>query len=108
MVPERIRQTPQDKPRLTHNLALTDLQPVTCNLQPIMNFTQIKETCLYFHDLEKAKDFYSGKLELAIIGDVRGKHVFFRVGSSVLLCFNPDDSRQKKNPPGHSGSGKIH
>jgi len=73
-----------------------------------MTFTQIKETCIYFHDLEKAKDFYSGKLDLPIISYVRQKHIFFRVGSSVLLCFNPDDSAQKKSPPGHSGFGKYH
>jgi len=73
-----------------------------------MNFTQIKETCIYFHDLEKAKEFYSGKLDLPVISYVPGKHIFFRVGTSVLLCFNPDDSRQKRSPPGHFGSGKYH
>ena len=73
-----------------------------------MNFTQIKETCIYFQDLEMAKDFYSGKLELPVISYVRKKHIFFRVGSSVLLCFNPNDSGQKKSPPGHFGSGKYH
>jgi catechol 2,3-dioxygenase-like lactoylglutathione lyase family enzyme len=73
-----------------------------------MNFVQIKETCIYSRDLERAKDFYHGKLALPIISHVKGKHIFFRAGSSVLLCFNPDDSRHKKSPPGHYAEGKYH
>ncbi len=73
-----------------------------------MNITQIKETCLYFNDLEVARDFYNGVLGFPIISSVAGKHIFFRVGASVLLCFNPQDSRQKTHPPGHYGEGKCH
>ena len=73
-----------------------------------MNFRQIKETCLYFSDLESAEEFYHVKLELPIISYVKGKHIFFRAGSSVLLCFNPDDSRVKKSPPSHFSEGRYH
>ena len=73
-----------------------------------MNIRQIKETCIYFRDLEKARDFYHCRLELPIISYVKGKHIFFRAGSSVLLCFNPDDSRLKKSPPAHFSEGKYH
>ena len=73
-----------------------------------MNFRQIKETCIYFHDLEKAKEFYHTLLELPIISYIKEKHIFFRAGSSVLLCFNPDDSRIKKSPPAHFADGKYH
>lgn len=73
-----------------------------------MNFIKIKETCLYFHDLEKAKKFYHEVLELPLISYVPGKHIFFTAGSSVLLCFNPEDSKNKKSPPGHFGGGKQH
>ena len=73
-----------------------------------MNFCQIKETCIYFSDLNKAEDFYHGKLELPILSLVKDKHIFFRAGTSVLLCFNPKDSRQKKSPPGHYAEGKYH
>ncbi len=59
-------------------------------------------------DLEKAKHFYHDILGLAIISYLEGKHIFFRVGSSVLLCFNPDDSRNKKSPPPHFAVGKYH
>jgi catechol-2,3-dioxygenase len=73
-----------------------------------MQFLQIKETCIYFHDLEKARVFYNEKLELPMISYAKKKHTFFRVGSSVLLCFNPEDSKEKKHPPGHFAYGKYH
>jgi len=73
-----------------------------------MSFTKIKETCIYSKDLGAAKKFYEGTLGLPVISYVEAKHVFFRVGESVLLCFNPDDSRHKKSPPGHYAIGKTH
>jgi catechol 2,3-dioxygenase-like lactoylglutathione lyase family enzyme len=73
-----------------------------------MNLRQIKETCIYTSDLDAARDFYHGRLGLEVISHVRGKHIFFRVGTSVLLCFNPDDSREKKSPPPHYSHGRYH
>ncbi len=73
-----------------------------------MKFNQIKETCIYFRDLEQAKEFYHGKLGLPIIAHLESKHIFFGAGNSVLLCFNPDDSRNKKSPPAHYAVGKYH
>lgn len=73
-----------------------------------MNIKSIKETCIYVSDLEKARKFYHGLLGLPVIGEVAGKHIFFRAGSSVLLCFNPGDSRMKSSPPAHYASGKLH
>ncbi|ELR71060.1 hypothetical protein C900_03190 [Fulvivirga imtechensis AK7] len=70
--------------------------------------TKIKETCLYIKDLDAAKDFYHGKLGLGIIHHEPGKHIFFRAGSSVLLCFNPEDSKAKKSPPPHYAEGNQH
>lgn len=73
-----------------------------------MNFKQIKETCLYFEDLLLAKSFYHDLLKLPIISHVEGRHIFFRAGTSVLLCFNPTDSKLKKSPPAHFSSGQYH
>lgn len=73
-----------------------------------MSFKQIKETCIYMQDLNKARAFYHDLLGLEIIGFIEDKHIFFRAGSSVLLCFNPEDSRNKKSPPGHYATGKYH
>ena len=73
-----------------------------------MEFLKIKETCLYVTDLAKAKHFYHQVLELPLINYVEGKHLFLRAGESVLLLFNPDDSRNKHSPPAHYGGGKQH
>jgi catechol 2,3-dioxygenase-like lactoylglutathione lyase family enzyme len=73
-----------------------------------MEILNIKETCLYVRDLAKAKDFYHDTLGLSVIAYIEGKHLFLRAGSSVLLLFNPDDSRKKTSPPAHFGGGKQH
>lgn len=73
-----------------------------------MEFLRIKETCLYVDDLEQAKDFYYGVLGLPVISYVEHKHLFLRAGQSVLLLFNPEDSKTKTSPPAHFGGGKQH
>jgi catechol 2,3-dioxygenase-like lactoylglutathione lyase family enzyme len=73
-----------------------------------MQINQIKETCLYIKDLEKAKEFYHGKLGMPIITHAPEKLIFFRSGSSVLLCFNPDFSEGQDVPPPHFANGKQH
>lgn len=73
-----------------------------------MNFKQIKETCIYIEDLSSAINFYHHTLELPIISHVPDKHVFFKAGTSVLLCFNPKDSKLKQSPPAHYTSGPYH
>ena len=73
-----------------------------------LRIRQIKETCIYSRDLEAVKQFYGDVLGLEVINFLPGKHIFFRAGSSVLLCFNPDESRQKKSPPGHYAEGPYH
>ncbi len=69
---------------------------------------KIKETCLYIHDLAGARDFYHDLLGFEVISYVPEKHIFFRVGGSVLLCFNPADSKKKTSPPPHFAEGNQH
>jgi len=45
---------------------------------------------------------------LKVIGSLRNEHLFFRVGTSVLLFFNPRNSKTKISPPGHYATGKQH
>jgi len=73
-----------------------------------MNIRQVKETCIYTTDLLAARKFYHDVLGLPVIGEAEGRHIFFRAGSSVLLCFNPDDSRLKQSPPAHFSEGRYH
>ena len=72
------------------------------------DFLKIKETCLYFDDLNAAKHFYHETLGLPVINFVAGKHLFLQAGGSVLLIFNPTDSKTKISPPPHFGNGKLH
>ena len=73
-----------------------------------MEFLKIKETCLYVHDLEKCRAFYVDVLGLPEIGYIENKHLFLRAGTSVLLLFNPEDSRNKISPPPHYAHGNQH
>ncbi len=74
----------------------------------MISILKIKETCLYVNDIEQAKEFYERTLALPLIHHLAGKHCFFRAGSSVLLLFNPDDSKNKTSPPAHFGGGQQH
>ena len=73
-----------------------------------INFSQIKETCLYVQDIEKTFAFYHGLLEMEVIGRTEGRHIFFRAGTSVLLCFIAENSKTKTSPPAHYATGKQH
>jgi len=72
------------------------------------------ESSLYAKDLDAAEDFYGRILGLPVIGKVKGRHVFFRVGASVLLVFNADATRRPPAPesrlpvPPHGATGAGH
>ncbi|MEQ9426168.1 MAG: VOC family protein [Cyclobacteriaceae bacterium] len=73
-----------------------------------MKFTKIKETCLYVSDLDKCSEFYHGKLGLPIISRSDGRHIFFRAGESVLLCFIAEATKVDTRLPPHYGHGSLH
>ncbi len=73
-----------------------------------MEFTQIKETVLYVRDLERTRAFYNEKLELPVVSFIEESHVFFRAGTSMLLCFLPEKTKVKEDPPPHYAEGNIH
>lgn len=73
-----------------------------------MEIRKIKETCLYVADLERTCSFYQNKLGLPVIGEVKGRHIFFRAGESVLLCFVPERSKEGGKLPPHYGFGQLH
>ena len=73
----------------------------------------ILEAAVYARDLDAAEDFYGRLLGLKRIQRVEGRHVFFRVGASVLLVFNPEETeRPPGNPrlpvPPHGARGPGH
>lgn len=73
-----------------------------------MHFSQIKETCLYVQDLTRTEAFYKGRLNLKVIGRAEGRHVFFKAGSSVLLCFLAGATKNERKLPAHFGEGEMH
>ena len=73
-----------------------------------MNITQIKETSLYVQDLERTELFYHQKLGLKLISLQEGRHIFFKAGSSVLLCFLANVTKNDDKLPPHYGKGQIH
>ncbi|MEM7550632.1 MAG: VOC family protein [Bacteroidota bacterium] len=71
-------------------------------------FKQIKETCLYVKSIDKAEAFYNRKLQFPVISKVEGRHIFFEVGSSVLLCFVASETANEKTLPPHFAEGNQH
>lgn len=84
-------------------MAIAKLKP-----SATLRFTQVKETCLYVTNLDRTKAFYEGKLGLECFSMVDGRHVFFRAGSSVLLCFIAAATQVDQSLPPHFGYGQQH
>jgi catechol 2,3-dioxygenase-like lactoylglutathione lyase family enzyme len=72
----------------------------------------ILETALYCDDLSAARKFYGDKLELEVIAEVEGRHVFFQLNGSVLLVFNPGETAKPSSAglsvPSHGANGPGH
>lgn len=71
------------------------------------------ESALYAPDLAAAEAFFGGILGLPVIGRMEGRHLFFRVGPSILLVFNPEATLQPARPgalpiPTHGTTGPGH
>lgn len=73
-----------------------------------MEIKQVKETCLYVQDLDRTEQFYHEKLGLPTISKSDGRHIFFRAGTSVLLCFLPEETRRDEQLPPHWAFGRQH
>ena len=62
-----------------------------------MKFRKIVETCIYSYELEKMKNFYVNTIGLELISEETGRHIFLKVGKSMLLIFNPRNTMIKSN-----------
>ena len=62
-----------------------------------LKFEKIIETCIYSPDLGVMKDFYVHRLGLDLVSEEVGRHVFLKVGKSMLLIFNPENTRISTN-----------
>jgi catechol-2,3-dioxygenase len=43
------------------------------------------------------KDFYVNRLGLDLVSEEKGRHVFLKAGKSMLLIFNPENTRNSTN-----------
>ena len=69
----------------------------------------VLETCLYVDDLDAAEQFYTDVLGLARVSRRDGRHVFFRLGTGMLLLFLPEStSNDTADAPPHGARGPGH
>src|SRR5919199_2338199 len=60
-------------------------------------FRKIVETCIYSSNLEAMKDFYINRIGLEFASEEKGRHIFLKAGKSMLLIFNPENTRIDKS-----------
>ncbi|SLN09704.1 Glyoxalase-like domain protein [Roseovarius litorisediminis] len=73
----------------------------------------VLEAALYANDLDAAADFYGTVLGLPELARVDGRHIFYRVGTTILLIFDPratvgGSSNPRLQVPGHGARGPGH
>ncbi len=66
------------------------------------------EAAIYADDLDKAEVFYRDVLGLEMLTKEPGRHVFFRVGQSVLLVFLAEATLKGGMLPPHGAQGPGH
>lgn len=73
---------------------------------------RLLETALYAADLDAAEAFYGGLLGLEKVSRAGNRHVFYRCGHSMLLIFNPAETRHASSGalpvPVHGATGAGH
>ncbi len=75
-------------------------------MEPIAHLV---EASLYVEDLERAETFYREVLGLELVDKEPGRHLFFRVGESMLLIFRPEATlREGRSVPPHGAQGPGH
>ena len=65
------------------------------------------EAAVYVDDLDPAREFYRDILGLKLFQEVPGRHMFFALGPSVLLVFNPTATSQPPGNPSARQSGWL-
>ena len=73
----------------------------------------VLEAAIYVDDLDAAVGFYRDTLGLEEIVRNDPRHVFFRAGATVVLAFNPAETRKAPDPgslpvPPHGAEGDGH
>jgi len=74
-------------------------------VQPI---DRILETILYVDDLDAARIFYEDVLGLTLTSQKDGIFLFFTIGETKLLLFEPTATAQNTSIPAHGATGPGH
>ena len=72
-----------------------------------LELLSIKETCLYITNLLQAKKFYENVLGLDLYSE-SDHYLFYKIGSSMLLLFDPNHTKTQNHLPPHYGQGNQH
>jgi catechol 2,3-dioxygenase-like lactoylglutathione lyase family enzyme len=70
-------------------------------------FRKIVETCIYSSNLEAMKDFYINRIGLEFASEEKGRHIFLKAGKSMLLIFNPENTRIDESKSGFPLHGAM-
>jgi catechol 2,3-dioxygenase-like lactoylglutathione lyase family enzyme len=68
----------------------------------------IKETGIYIDDLDSAEKFYKKVFGLEPFTKREGRHIFYKIGDTILLIFNPKATIAEHFLPPHGTSGSGH
>ncbi|MFO0946757.1 MAG: VOC family protein [Planctomycetota bacterium] len=69
---------------------------------------QLVEFGVYVDDLDESETFYRDVLGLELIAKLPGRHVFFKLGNTVLLLFLADSTLKGDHLPAHGARGPSH
>lgn len=72
---------------------------------------RVVETCLYVEDIETASAWYERVLGLEAFASDPPRHAFLEAGDSLLLLFDPDETRSEEpddQAPAHGAKGAQH
>lgn len=70
-------------------------------------FTQIIETSIYVKNLRKTMAFYQDLLGFEMISYVKDRHIFFKVGNTILQCYLGSHTKTLQTLPSHYATGTM-
>jgi len=74
----------------------------------VPKLSHIKETGIYIKDLKAAKKFYHDVLGLEPFIEKLSRHLFYKIGNTILIIFNPEATMEEHYLPPHGIKGIGH
>lgn len=68
----------------------------------------ILESSLYVSNIDRAEQFYANLFDIKTFSRDGDRHVFFKIGDSMLLIFNVNESKKNGTVPSHGAVGESH